>query len=66
MEPVIGHVKAEHRMGRNYLRGIKGDRINALLAAVGFNFHLLVRWFAGFLCLLIRWLIAQADKEKPA
>jgi IS5 family transposase len=53
-------------MGRNYLRGIKGDRINALLAAVGFNFHLLVRWFAGFLCLLIRWLIAQADKEKPA
>jgi len=34
VEPVIGHVKAEHRMDRNYLRGIKGDRIKALLAAV--------------------------------
>ena len=66
VEPVIGHVKAEHRMGRNYLRGIKGDRINALLAAVGYNFHLLVRWFRWLLCALIRWLITEANNEKPA
>jgi hypothetical protein len=31
-------------MGRNYLKGRDGDRINALLAAVGFNFNLLLRW----------------------
>ncbi|EGX99491.1 transposase IS4 family protein [Nitrospirillum viridazoti Y2] len=45
IEPIIGHLKAEHRMGRNYLKGRYGDRINAVLAAAGFNFHLLVRWF---------------------
>ena len=33
VEPVIGHVKAEHRMDRNYLKGRDGDRANAVLAA---------------------------------
>jgi IS5 family transposase len=37
VEPVIGHVKADHRMHRNYLKGHDGDRINAVLAAAGFN-----------------------------
>jgi IS5 family transposase len=44
IEPVIGHIKAEHRMGRNYLKGRDGDRINAVLAAAGYNFSLLLRW----------------------
>jgi transposase, IS5 family len=46
VEPAIGHVKADHRMDRNYLKGQDGDRINAVLAAAGFNFHLLLRWLA--------------------
>ena len=33
VEPVIGHIKAEHRMGRNYLKERDGDRCNAVLAA---------------------------------
>ena len=37
VEPVIGHLKDEHRMGRNYLKGRDGDRINAVLAAAGYN-----------------------------
>jgi len=49
VEPVIGHVKAEHRMGRNYLKHRSGDRINAALAAAGYNFHLLLRWLEVFL-----------------
>ena len=49
VEPVIGHVKAEHRMGRNYLKGRDGDRINAVLAAAGYNFGLLLRWLASLL-----------------
>ena len=52
VEPVIGHLKAEHRMGRNYLKGRDGDRINAVLAAAGYNFHLLLRWFAELLRVL--------------
>ena len=38
VEPVIGHLKDDHRMGRNHLKGREGDRINAVLAAAGYNF----------------------------
>jgi hypothetical protein len=44
VEPVIGHLKDDHRMGRNYLKGRDGDRINAVLAAAGYNFSLLRRF----------------------
>lgn len=53
VEPVIGHIKAEHRMDRNYLKGRDGDRINAILAAAGFNFSLLLRWLEALLRALI-------------
>jgi IS5 family transposase len=39
VEPVIGHAKAEHRMGRNYLAGTHGDAANAVLAAAGYNLY---------------------------
>jgi hypothetical protein len=52
VEPVMGHLKDDHRMRRNYLKGRDGDRINAVLAA-GFNFSLLLRWFAE-LCPALR------------
>ncbi|MCS0463799.1 IS5 family transposase, partial [Rhizobium favelukesii] len=37
VEPVIGHLKSEHRMDRNYLAGEQGDAVNAVLAAAGYN-----------------------------
>ena len=46
VEPVIGHLKSEHRMGRNYLWHRQGDAINAVLAAVGYNFRRLIRWLS--------------------
>ncbi|NEV02849.1 IS5/IS1182 family transposase, partial [Bradyrhizobium sp. UFLA 03-164] len=58
VEPVIGHIKAEHRMDRNYLKGRPGGRpgdcINAVLAAAGYNFGLLLRWLAELLRAIIR------------
>jgi IS5 family transposase len=44
VEPVIGHLKSEHRMGRNYLWYRQGDAINAVLAAAGYNFRRLIHW----------------------
>jgi IS5 family transposase len=41
---VIGHLKAEHRRGRSYLAHRAGDAIKAMLAAVGYNFRLLLNW----------------------
>jgi Transposase domain (DUF772). len=52
IEPVIGHLKSDHRMGRNYLKGRDGDRANAVLAAVGYNFTLLLRWLKALLRVL--------------
>lgn len=37
IEPVIGHIKHDHRMIRNYLSGELGDTLNTLLASAGFN-----------------------------
>ncbi|MEM9111895.1 MAG: IS5 family transposase [Planctomycetota bacterium] len=53
IEPMIGHAKNDGRLGRNYLLGTDGDKINALLAAAGHNLRLvlarLARLFAGFI-----------------
>jgi len=43
IEPIIGHVKQDHRLGRNYLKGLPGDHINILLAAAAFNFKRFIR-----------------------
>ncbi|MEO1391235.1 MAG: IS5 family transposase [Cyanobacteria bacterium J06634_6] len=47
IEPVIGHIKHDHALGRNFLKGKRGDRINALMAACGFNLRKLFRFFEG-------------------
>ena len=47
IEAIIGHLKSDHRLGRNYLKGSLGDSNNALLAGMGFNLMLLLREWAG-------------------
>jgi IS5 family transposase len=50
IEPIIGHLKQDHRMSRNYLLDEQGDIINTLLAAAGFNLRkMLQRLKAGAL-----------------
>ena len=44
IEPVIGHLKSDGRLGRNYLKGTLGDQQNALLTGAGYNFRLLLKW----------------------
>lgn len=45
IEPVIGHLKADHRLGRNFYKGIFGDNINIMLAAAAFNFkRMMNKW----------------------
>lgn len=39
VEPVIGHLESEHRMGRNYLSHRQDGAINAVLAAAGYNLY---------------------------
>ena len=51
-------------MDRNYLKGRDGDRINAVLAAAGYNFRLLLRWLAELLCALLQ--LAPLNNRPPA
>jgi transposase, IS5 family len=59
IEPVIGHLKNEHRMGRNYLAHQQGDAINAILAAAGYNFRLLLNWLRLFLRIILASFFTQ-------
>lgn len=43
IEPVIGHLKSDHRAARNFLKGEIGDSINFMMAAAGFNFKKLMK-----------------------
>ena len=38
IEPTIGHLKADYRLGRNVYKGVVGDAINVILAAAAYNF----------------------------
>ena len=45
-------------MERNRLHGVVGDRFNAILSAVGMNFHKLLQWAADFLRQIFYWFLS--------
>lgn len=45
IEPHIGHMKSEGKLGRNFLKGFLGDQINSILCGVGHNLRLLFNFF---------------------
>ncbi len=68
VEPSIGHLKQEHRMDRNRLKGMAGDCINAILSAAGMNFRKLMKFIESFLLCIFNWLVLQArlSAQRPA
>ena len=46
IEPIIGHLKQDHRMDRCHLKGEQGDRLHAVLCAAGYNLKWLLRMIA--------------------
>jgi IS5 family transposase len=62
VEPVIGHLKNDHRMRRNHLAHETGDAINAVLVAVGYNFRRLLHWLR---LLLLQILIIAFASSRP-
>lgn len=58
IEPVIGHIKADHRLNRNFYKGIVGDNINIMLAAAAYNFkRMMNKWKSSFLTFLENYFI---------
>ncbi len=59
IEPVIGHLKANYRLGRNFYKGINGDTTNILLAAAAYNFkRMMNKWKKSF-WLFMKIIISQ-------
>ncbi len=63
IEPIIGHLKQDYRLCKNYLKGILGDNMNLILAAAAINFkrrmnlwrtETIIRWL-----LLYKYLIRE-------
>lgn len=49
IEPRIGHLKSDHRLGRNFYKGLVGDNINVMLAATAMNFKRMMNLWKVFL-----------------
>lgn len=56
IEPCIGHLKAEHRLSRNRLKGTEGDALNVILSAAGMNFWKLLQWLRLFCACFLAWI----------
>jgi transposase, IS5 family len=61
IEPVIGHMKTDGRLDRNFLAGVHGDAINALLCGAGYNLRLIL----NYLSRLLRSLLALLARNNP-
>ena len=59
VEPIIGHLESDHHLGRNYLKGQQGDKINALLSGAGYNFRLLLKWLRFYFA----WIMMNAYND---
>jgi IS5 family transposase len=64
VEPGIGHLKQEHRMDRNRLKGEAGDQINAIMSAAGMNFRKLLVHAALFYFFLRELVRITTEKSK--
>jgi len=57
IEPVIGHLKSDYRMNRNFLKGVMGDEINVLLSAAAMNFKRVMNlWKQGLINSILKFV----------
>jgi transposase, IS5 family len=66
IEPVIGHMKNDGRLGRNFLAGRIGDAVNALLCGAGYNLRLILNYLAALLRALFLLPAPTLQSAKPA
>ena len=67
-ESIIGHMKSEHRLERNRLKGTLGNAINALLSAAAMNFGKLIKWVGRFwllFCALLKMIFPLPAPSLP-
>ena len=63
IEPIIGHLKSDYRLLRNYLKGNVGDSINLMLVAAAYDFKKLMRQLIDYLRLVFLALKSQLNES---
>ena len=66
IEPMIGHMKTDGRLGRNYLLGHAGDAVNALLCAAGHNLRLILNHLRALFALILATLLGAQHRTTSA
>ena len=61
---VIGHLRSDHRMMRNYLKGTLGDAINTMMAAAAYNMRHWMNKNASFL--FVSWWLMVVKRLESA
>jgi IS5 family transposase len=67
IEPIIGHLKSDFRLSRNFLKGLTGDKVNLLMSACAWNLRKWMVAYAAYFCDLKnrdfwRWFIGHLFK----
>jgi IS5 family transposase len=57
VEPMIGHMKADGLLGKNWLKGADGDALHAILCGAGHNLRMILRRLRALYYALIAWLM---------
>ena len=65
IEPTIGHMKTDGRLGRNPLKGALGDALHAVLCGAGHNIRLLLKKLALLFVRIWQRLVAALEQTKP-
>ena len=64
VEPIIGHMKEDGKLGRNWLKGSLGDKINALLCGAGHNLRIILRKLKELLSFFVLIFLSGENRKK--
>lgn len=59
IEPIIGHMKSDGLLNRNFLKGSIGDKVNAVLCGIGHNLRIILKKLRLFLLRLLVLIYAS-------
>jgi IS5 family transposase len=58
---MIGHMKSDGLLNRNWLKGAEGDALHAILCGAGHNLRMILAHLRVLLLALIAWLVVPAS-----
>src|SRR5690606_13719682 len=64
IEPMIGHMKSDGKLAKNWLKGQLGDALHAILCGAGHNIRLLLRRLRLFYAYVLMLMISISDEPQ--